>query len=192
MAIKEILHYPHPLLKSQTDPVEVFDEKIAALSADLRETAKAFRAEGLAANQVGALYSMFVIRDQETQEYVTCINPQILEAQAEQVDANEGCLSFPGVLERVKRTDGVRVRYQDEVGAVTERWLSGINAVAFQHELDHLKGVLFIDRMGKLQKRLVLKRLTKVSRVTDRRFKNMLYRELRKVELAKKQESATV
>jgi len=192
MAIKEILHYPHPLLKSQTDPVEVFDKKIAELSADLRETAKVFRAEGLAANQVGALYSMFVIRDHETQEYITCINPKILEAQLDRVDANEGCLSFPGVLERVKRAYAVRVRYQDEGGAVTERWLSGIHAVAFQHEFDHLNGVLFIDRMGKLQKRLALKRLTKVSRVTGQRFKNMLYSELRKVELAKKKESATV
>jgi len=195
MAIKEILHYPNPILKQQTDPVEIFDEGIAQLSADLRDTAKAFRAEGLAANQIGALYSMFVIRDFESQEYITCINPQILAVHTDQVDSNEGCLSFPGVLERLKRAESVRVTYQDEGGLVTERWLSGITSVAFQHELDHLQGKLFIDRMGNLQKRLALKRLDKVSRTTKRFAKQIqgkLQKELRKIELAQASKSATV
>lgn len=196
MTIKEILHYPHPMLKAKTEPVEVFGDTVSTLSADLRDTAKAFRAEGLAANQIGSTYSMFVIRDSDTQEYVTCINPKILAVQPDQeVDSNEGCLSFPGLLERLKRAAYVQVSYQDEGGAVTERWLSGINAVAFQHELDHLNGKLFIDHMGPTQKRLAIKRLAKVSKMTKRfsvQIRAKLDNELRKIELARQQIPATV
>lgn len=194
MAIKEILHYPHPtLLTACVEEVTVFDDAISQLSADLRDTAKAFNAEGLAANQIGSAVSMFVIKDGN--DYITCINPQILATKTDQVDSMEGCLSFPGVNEKIKRSESVRVTYQDEGGVISERWLTGVAAVAFQHELDHLLGVLFINHMGKLQRHMALKKLAKVSKVTKRNaahFKKLLAKELRKIEVAKGSESATV
>lgn len=193
MTIKEILHYPHPMLSRSTDPVTVFDESISTLSADLRETAKMFNAEGLAATQVGEAVRMFVIKDGD--DYITCVNPDILSVKKELTNSNEGCLSFPGVHENIKRFDAVHVRYQDESGQETVRWLSGVPAVAFQHERDHLNGIVFTAHMGKLQRHMALKRLAKVSKVTKRNaahFQKLLTQELRKVELAKAAEPATV
>jgi peptide deformylase len=132
-----------------------------------------YRAEGLAANQVGELVRMFVIRDAVTEEYITCINPEILASKTDLLDSKEGCLSFPGVNETVKRSEAIHVRYQDEGGQVQEVWFTGVNAVAFQHELDHLNGILFTKHMGKLQKRMALKKLAKVQRHGKRQFKQM-------------------
>lgn len=193
MTIKEILHYPHPMLSRSTDPVTVFDERISTLSTDLRETAKMFNAEGLAATQAGEAVRMFVIKDGA--DYITCVNPDIFSVKKELTNPNEGCLSFPGVHESIKRFDAVHVRYQDESGEETVRWLSGVPAVAFQHELDHLNGIVFTAHMGKLQRHMALKRLAKVSKVTKRNaahFHKLLTQELRKVELAKAAEPATV
>src|SRR5579864_237829 len=114
MTVKQIFHYPHPMLATETDEV-------------------------LAANQVGALFSMFVIKDHTKEdEYITCINPSILAVQDGEIDSTEGCLSFPGVQERIKRHTRVKVKYQEESGDVVERWFFDVSAVAFQHELDHL------------------------------------------------------
>lgn len=155
----------------QADPVEVFDDRIVQLSVDLTETAKMHNAEGLAAIQIGVLYQAFVIKDGD--EFITCINPEIIEASSETVNSKEGCLSFPGVNETVKRAAEIHVKYKDENGAEHTRWLVGVPAVAFQHELDHLKGVLFIDHMGKLQKHLALKKLQKVNRRTKIQMENI-------------------
>ena len=155
----------------EAEPVDVFDERIVQLSVDLTETAKTHNAEGLAAIQIGVLYKAFVIKDGD--EFITCINPEILDTNLEVVHSKEGCLSFPGVNEVVRRFAEVHVKYQDETGAEHTRWLSGTPAVAFQHELDHLRGVLFIDLMGKLQKRAALKKLRKVMRRTEHQMENI-------------------
>lgn len=198
MAIKPILQYPNRLLAQAAEPITVFDETVAKLSADLRETAKAFAAEGLAATQVGELVRMFVIKDQATNEYITCINPVITAINlVADLDSLEGCLSFPGVNEKIKRHSSIRVTYQDEGGAETSRVLADVNAVAFQHELDHLNGIVFTAHMGQLQKRLALKRLTKVARVTKRRsveIEQIMTRSLREYNktVAVTEEPATV
>lgn len=190
MAIKNILQFPNSMLAQSADLVVVFDEKIAELSADLRETAKAFNAEGLAATQVGALYRMFVIKDHTTNEYITCINPVITTIQVSpDLDSVEGCLSFPGVYEKVKRHSSIRVSYQDEGGVETDRTLSEVNAVAFQHELDHLNGIVFTAHMGKLQKHLALKKLEKTKRLMKRQSQQieaMMTKELAKVQEGRK------
>lgn len=171
MTTREILYYPNHTLNKVCVPVETFDETAVALSGDLQETAKAHKAEGLAASQIGELVRVFVIRDGE--EYIACFNPQILETKAELVNSVEGCLSFPGVNELVKRAESIRVSYQTESGETQERWLSGVSAVAFQHELDHLNGVLFTAHMGKLQKRMALKKLEKIKRRTKHQMENI-------------------
>ncbi len=173
MTIKQILQYPNARLSTVAQPIETIDETILALAVDLQETAKVYRAEGLAANQVGELVRMFVIKDAITEEYITCINPEILAAKTDLLDSMEGCLSFPGVNQKVKRSEAVHARYQDEGGQVVEVWFTGVNAVAYQHELDHLNGILFTEHMGKLQKRMALKKLTKVQRHGKRQFKHM-------------------
>lgn len=193
MTIKEILHYPHPMLARTTENVTEFNESVSQLSSDLRETAKTFNAEGLAATQVGEAVRMFVMKDGD--DYITCINPVIVSTKTDLTNSNEGCLSFPGVHESIKRFDAVQVEYQDESGETTRRWLTGVASVAFQHELDHLNGIVFTAHMGKLQKHLAMKRLAKVSKVTKRNaahFQKLLEKELRKVELAKAAEPATV
>ena len=197
MAIREILRYPDNKLLNIAEKVESFDESVVTLAVDLRDTAAGFKAEGLAATQLGEAVRMFVIKDTESDGYLVCVNPEILERNSEEISSREGCLSFPGVYQPIKRSTSVRVRFQDENGQVVERWLSGINAAAFQHELDHLDGVLFIDRMGKLQKRLALKRLDKVRRKNARQLKTieaMLNKATRaqKVLRAEENESTTV
>lgn len=172
MTIREIRHYPSTVLTTKAAPVAEVTEDVLKLVGDLQETARAYRAEGLAANQVGVLLRVFVIRDQENDEYIACINPEIVgyPAQDIPISAMEGCLSFPGVNERIERSNTVSVAYLDESGTVVNRWLSGVAAVAFQHELDHLNGVLFTSRMGKLKKHLALKRVTTVKRKIDRQI----------------------
>ncbi len=155
----------------QADPVEVFDEKMIELSTNLQETAKAYRAEGLAATQIGVLYRAFVIKDGD--DYITCFNPEVLGMKSDLLNSKEGCLSFPGVNETVKRADAIEVQYQNEGGQVQKRWLTGVQSVAFQHELDHLNGILFTEHMGKLQKRMALKKLDKVNRRTQIQMKNI-------------------
>lgn len=190
--IKEILHYPHPMLARKTEPVLEFDDSLITLVADMTETAKTFNAEGLAATQVNSLARVFVIKVGD--EYLACINPVILERTG-LTRSTEGCLSFPGVQESIDRVDSIVVGFQDVTGAKQQRELTDVASVAFQHELDHLNGIVFTDHMGKLQKRMALKRLAKVSRVTKRNaahFQKLLTKELRKVELAKQQKPATV
>ena len=170
MSIEAIAYYPDPMLDKAADPVTTFDEKTIELYTKLRDTAKAFNAEGLAATQIHVLYSAFVIKDHGTEDYIFCANPRILQRKGE-LDSTEGCLSFPGVYERVKRSEEIEVSYQDEVGAVVTRWFTGVNAVAFQHELDHLDGIVFLYHMGRLQKHLALKKLEKTRRKTLRQSK---------------------
>lgn len=171
--IRQVLHYPNAMLSKAADDVHVFDEKIVQLAEDLRETANAFKAEGLAATQVGSLYRIFVIREDGSDNYLICINPLIIKKSTEQVDSTEGCLSFPGVYERVQRSETVDVRFQNTDGSIESRVFTGVNAVAFQHELDHLDGVTFLSHMGKVQKHLATKRLTKIKRKSDRQYKQL-------------------
>ncbi len=171
MTIQQILHYPDPALTKNCASVDMFDEELAALCKDLQETAKSYNAEGLAANQIGKLVRVFVIKDGE--EYITCVNPEILQTNAEVLLSKEGCLSFPGVNEVVKRAESVHVQFHTERGEAQTRWLTGVPAVAFQHELDHLYGITFLDHMGKIQRRMALKKLAKVVRSGRQQWKKM-------------------
>lgn len=179
MTIREILVYPDKRLLVKTElvvPTEdgKFQPEVLAICEDMKETVKAYEAEGLAATQLGSDVRAFVIKTRDDLDYMVCINPAMIGIMSECASTmTEGCLSFPSVNEAISRYSDIRVRFTKETGETIEEDLSGVRAIAFQHELDHLNGVLFIDQMGSTQKYLALKKLNKLKVKINRRFKKV-------------------
>jgi peptide deformylase len=168
MAIREILEYPDPRLREKAKPVRKVDDSIRTLVEDMAETMYAAPGVGLAAPQVGVGLRVFVIdiaSEDEPSDLHVFINPEIFEKDGTQV-WNEGCLSFPGVNEEIKRAEHVKVRALDEHGEPFELEADGLLAVAIQHENDHLDGVLMIDKLSALKRRMMGKKLSKKQRDT--------------------------
>jgi peptide deformylase len=117
---------------------------------------------GLAAPQIGRLYRVFVMGDEL--RFATCFNPEIISTSDEQVIAIEGCLSFPGLEFKVKRWAEIEVRYWTAAGELKEETLTGLWSKCFQHELDHLNGICFVDRVGAMTLNLAKKRRSKFSK----------------------------
>ncbi len=163
MAIRNILHYPDPRLRQKAAPVNTVEPRIQKLIDDMAETMYAAPGVGLAANQIGEPYRIFIIdiaAEDEPSNLIIFVNPDILSKDGEEVGP-EGCLSFPGVNEDIKRAARVRVRALDRDGKPFELAADGLLAVAIQHEMDHLDGLLMIDRMGMLKKRIVHRKMQK-------------------------------
>lgn len=163
--IRTILHYPDPRLRQKGAPIEKVTSEIERLIDDMAETMYAAPGVGLAAPQLGESHRLFLIdiaNEDEPSELLVFINPEILSATGDQVWP-EGCLSFPGVNEDIKRAARVTVRALDRHGVPFELEAEGLLAVAIQHETDHLDGVLMIDRLGALKKRIVQRKLQKRS-----------------------------
>lgn len=165
MTVQQVLTYPDERLRQKCEPVEdVLDEEVIQLIQDLKDTCMVYRAHGLAAPQIGVNKRVFVTH-LGTIEPTVFINPEIIDPEDPDTPLKEGCLSFPGVEAVVKRFGDVTIRALNEEGEEVTYALDGIEAVAVQHEYDHLDGVLFIDRVSALQKRMMLKKLAKVNRV---------------------------
>lgn len=148
MARLEIIEHPDPRLRMQTVPVTTFDEDLGNLIDNLLETMEATSSLGLSAPQVGDLRSVLVIAPAgDTSPPQAFVNPEILTRAAWGL-IQESCLSLPGVTGNVLRRTQIRVRAQDRNGATFECDLSGMDAVSLQHEVDHLEGKLFIDRLS--------------------------------------------
>lgn len=163
MAVLPILTYPNSILSSVAEPVEEVDDEIRTLAENMAETMYAAPGVGLAANQIGVLKRIFVIDvadEDEPSDLKVFINPEILELDGEQV-YQEGCLSFPGAAEEIKRAATVKVRALNENGEAFELVADGLLAVAIQHENDHLNGVLMIDKVGSLKKRKISRQVQK-------------------------------
>ena len=163
MAIRTILHYPDPRLREPGRRVESFSAELHSLIDDMAETMYAAPGVGLAATQVGELWQVFVVdcaADGEPSDLRVFVNPEIL-ASEDTVTFDEGCLSFPGAREEVERAAKVRVRAQNRDGATFELEADGLLAIAIQHENDHLHGVLMIDRLGPLKKRLLHRKMVR-------------------------------
>jgi peptide deformylase len=161
--IRTILHYPDKRLREEGKRVEKITPEIQALVDDMAETMYAAPGVGLAATQIGEAVQIFVIdvaEQDQPSDLRVFINPEILERQDE-VTWNEGCLSFPGVTEEIDRAAKVRVRAQDRSGKTFELEADGLLAVAIQHEYDHLQGVLMIDKLGPLKRRIVDRKMKK-------------------------------
>lgn len=166
MAILPILHYPDPRLHKVAKPVSVFDEEIRKLAANMAETMYAAPGVGLAATQVDVHKQLIVIDLSETRDQLqVLINPQILESRG-QSDCEEGCLSVPGIFEKVARAEWVKVRALDVNGKSFTIEASGMLSVCIQHEMDHLKGRVFVEYLSRLKQNRILSKLKKQQRQT--------------------------
>lgn len=164
MAIRKVLIWPHDCLTEEAAKIDdVSEESIQILASDLVDTLKAYNAEGVAATQVGEMVQMMVLRS-EGDNPIVLINPEVVESSEETIRSSEGCLSFPGVMAKVDRSRRVTVKALTIQGDEVEVNLVDKEAVAFQHENDHLRGVTMLDHLGKMEKRLALKRLSKAKR----------------------------
>ncbi len=170
MAVRPILLYPEPVLRKRAAPVERFDAGLADLVRDLAETMYAAPGVGLAAPQIGVELRVAVVDvapgSPESKLHVL-VNPAIVTAEGRE-GGEEGCLSIPGLTEKVDRPRQIRVAAQDAEGEPIELAASGFLARAVCHELDHLDGILFIDRLTGLRKELAFRRLRKLPFVEER------------------------
>jgi peptide deformylase len=161
LALLEIRLFGDPVLTERAAPVTRFDAELERFGADLLETMRAAHGVGLAAPQVGVLRRMFAYDvgvDEETGEHPfgVLVNPVVVRRAGEQL-GEEGCLSFPGLYYECERAMEVTVQAQDTTGKPLVVEGSGLLARAFQHEIDHLDGVLFIDRLSRGDRKRALK-----------------------------------
>jgi peptide deformylase len=156
-----ILEYPDPRLRQTAEPVRVVDDAVRRFADDLLQTMYACKGVGLAATQVDVHQRILVVDvSEERNQPLLFINPEILSAQG-LVPAEEGCLSLPGIYDKVKRPERVRVRALGRDGHAFELDAEGLLAVCIQHEMDHLDGKLFVDYLSELKRQLIRKRLQK-------------------------------
>ena len=161
MSLLEIRVFPEPSLRTPAREVTTFDRELEVFIRDLWETMLAFDGVGLAATQVGVGLSVCVISWKENR--LVLVNPRIVLEEGEQV-GDEGCLSFPGIFEKVLRPMKVRVEAQDEKGKPLSIEAEGFLARALCHEIDHLEGRLLIDHLSPLKREIVRKKLLKRAR----------------------------
>jgi peptide deformylase len=168
MAIREVLQFPDARLRRRSDPVEKITDELRELAADLLETMYDEPGIGLAAPQVGAPVRLAVVDTAWAEEGgerspVVLVNPEIVEREGKIV-WTEGCLSVPDFTAEVERAERVVMRALDLEGKEIVEEARGLRAVCFQHELDHLDGVLFIDRIGRLKRDLYVQKRKKALR----------------------------
>jgi len=175
-----ICNYGNPVLREKSRPITEFGPEIETLVADMFETMYAEQGIGLAAQQIGRTENLCVIdippdgdvgegglpMNPEVQMPLVLINAEIVDASDESSPFEEGCLSFPAMLGAVVRPETVRVRYQDVKGEPHEWVAKGLLSRAVQHELDHLDGVLFIDRMSQVRRLALAGRLKRLKKET--------------------------
>lgn len=174
MAKLKLYEYPHPILKKKTKRVEKIDDELQAFLDDMLETMYAEKGVGLAAPQVGVSLRIVVIDvwkhledDEEKQDPLFLINPEIIWNSEELVLCDEGCLSIPGQRADVERFEQVKVRYTDREGKSCEILGDEFLAIALQHELDHLDGILYIDHLSRVKRNMLLKKLDKFKKDRD-------------------------
>lgn len=155
--ILPIRRYPAPVLRAPARPVTVIDAELRRLAADMAETMRHAEGVGLAAPQVGVGLRMVVVEvnPEKMDQAETFINPVIVKRSRDRQDGDEGCLSFPGIRAKLRRAMRVTVSAQNLAGEEIEVEAEGLVARAFQHELDHLDGLLFVDKLAPAQKREV-------------------------------------
>lgn len=164
MAIRKIITYPHPILREKAKPITVFDEALQTLVADMADTMWHAPGVGLAANQIGLALQLVVV-DRSTKEnerhYLPLVNPVITGGEGSIID-EEGCLSVIEYTANVKRFRKICVTAQDVAGNPLEFEAEDRFARIIQHEVDHLLGTLFIDRLSSLKRALYKKKLKKI------------------------------
>ena len=164
MAKLKVYEYPHPILKKKAEKVDKVDDELRAFMDDMLETMYAYNGCGLAAPQVGVSKRVVVIdiaREDEEPNPLYMANPEIVWKSEETEVCEEGCLSLPEMRAEVERPASVKIRYLDYDGNECELLAEDFLAVATQHELDHLDGVLYIDHISRLKRQMLVKKLEK-------------------------------
>ncbi len=164
MTILEILTYPDPFLKKITSPVTEIDDQVKMIIEDMAETMYAAQGVGLAAIQAGFDKSIIIYgpaADDEKRDFQVLINPEIVFSEGEMISVNEGCLSVPDFRADVKRFERVIVEALDRNGKPLKIEAEGLLSIIMQHEIDHLKGILFIDHISALKRQLYKKKRLK-------------------------------
>jgi peptide deformylase len=166
MALLPILRYPDPRLHTRAAPVLKVDDSIRKLVADMAETMYEAPGIGLAATQVDVHQRVVVIDvSEDNSALLALVNPEIISRSGEQV-CEEGCLSVPGIYDKVTRAEQVRVRALNQKGETFELDAEGLLAVCIQHELDHLDGKVFVEYLSKLKQTRIKDKLAKKARIT--------------------------
>jgi peptide deformylase len=164
--MRELVLYGDPVLRQSAKPVTAFDADLRDLVEEMFEIMYAEEGVGLAAPQVGDSRRVFIVEipeDEETEGVrLVMVNP-VLRSKAGSVVAEEGCLSIPGIREKVERAESVSLTFRDLDGAEHEIEAEGFLARAIQHEQDHLEGVLFIDRLSPMRRRLLRRQLEDIA-----------------------------
>lgn len=169
MAERPIVIYGDPVLREVSQPVEQINQEIKDLVSDLIDTLKKAKGLGLSAVQIGVLKRIFIVDLSAvdiTAKLRVFINPEILEKDGES-EYEEGCLSFPGMYQKIVRPSKVKVRALDLEGEPFELEATGLAARAIQHEYDHLEGKLFIDYLSPLTRTMLRGRLRKLSTASE-------------------------
>lgn len=164
MTIRPILTVPDPILKEVSKPVDAVTDETRALMDDMLETMYDAPGIGLAAVQIGVPVNVIVMdlaREGEDPKPQYFVNPEILEDVDDLLPYEEGCLSVPDVFDTVERPERVKITYLDYNGKRVTEWAEGLYAVCIQHEMDHLKGVVFIDYLSRLKRERAVKKVQK-------------------------------
>jgi peptide deformylase len=167
--VYEIVKFPDPILQRRAEPVTEFNQELRTLVDDMFTSMYAAMGIGLAAPQIGISKRITVIdlsNQKKPEDKIVLINPEILVQEGKQFE-EEGCLSLPEIRERVKRAMRVTVRAQDAHGKWFEMEGDELLARAFQHEIDHLDGILFIYRVSALKRDLALRKIRKLQKAGD-------------------------
>ncbi|MDR2112626.1 MAG: peptide deformylase [Candidatus Accumulibacter sp.] len=166
MPLLPILRFPDPRLKKKAAPVRRIDESIIRLARDMAETMYEAPGVGLAATQVDVHKRVIVIDVSETRDRLfTLINPEIIESAGQQV-CEEGCLSVPGIYDKVERAESVVARYLDLAGQEQTVEANGLLAVCLQHEIEHLDGKVFVEHLSQLKQTRIKARLAKQAKIS--------------------------
>jgi len=158
---RPILSYPDARLRQPAAPVDVFDEALRALGADLLDTLRHAEALGITAPHIGVPLQLVVIQLGEEAGARFYVNPHIASASAENARHEEGSVSMPGFTETLERPARIRVAYQDLKGELHTEDAEGLLAACHQHEIDQLGGIFWIDRLSRLKRERLLKRYSK-------------------------------
>jgi len=168
MTIRPILTVPNPILKQVSKPVEAVTDETRALMDDMLETMYAAPGIGLAAVQIGVPLNVIVMdlaREGEAPKPQYFVNPEILEEADKLHPYEEGCLSVPDIFDTVERPEKVRLTYLDYNGNRATEDCEGLYATCIQHEMDHLKGIVFLDHLSRLKRDRAIKKVVKAEKL---------------------------
>ncbi len=170
MAVQPIVIYGNPVLREASQPVENINQKIKDLVSDMVDTLKKANGLGLSAVQIGVLKKIFIVDLSAIDINATLkvfINPEIIEKSEELVEMEEGCLSFPGIYQKISRSAKVKIKALDLNGKEFTMEAEGLLARAFLHEYCHLKGELFIDLISPMARTMLRSKLKKLARTSS-------------------------